>query len=59
MTNLEWIKALDEEDIVNFINSNCKCSMSVAYATTDYCFECKKGIIKWLKAEHKERTNDQ
>lgn len=62
MTNLEWIKTLDEENMINILCSDYRCPCCAEDDTTkgSFCsFDCKKGVTEWLRAEHKEEADDQ
>lgn len=61
MTNLEWIKTLDEQGMFNLLFcSDCGCPYCAEDDDTKgtFCsFNCKEGITKWLRAEHKENDD--
>lgn len=62
MTNLEWIKTLDEEGMINILCSDYGCPYCAddGAARGSVCsFDCKKGVTEWLRAEHKEEADDQ
>lgn len=50
MTNLEWLRTLSAEELVDFINPSCNMCIHGGNCTKD-C-NCVEGKVEWLNEEH-------
>ena len=51
MTNIEWLRTLSADELVDFINPSC--NMCIYYGNCPEDCPCIEGKVKWLNAEHK------
>ena len=56
MTNREWLNSLDNIAFWNAIGCSCQvCNFFLSEYNCEYgTDDCKNGILKWLKEEHKD-----
>jgi len=55
MTNREWLQSLSDEVLADYYEGIRPCAVCV-YAESN-CMQdgsCESGILRWLRAEHKE-----
>lgn len=53
MTNLEWLRTLPAEQLVDFLKPSCNLCIHWGNCTEDY--DCIESKVAWLNAEHKEK----
>ena len=56
MTNREWLAAMTNEELADFIDENGSCDLCPSHPTRCDC-NCTPNIQDWLEAEH-EVKND-
>ena len=54
MTNLEWLRTLPAEKLVNFLRESCRTCIHYCNCSTKDEYDCRESKVAWLIQEHKE-----